>query len=94
MTRKLNSICQQFNLEQIFSEPTNYIESSSSILDLFLVSSSQNVFKSGIGEPVLDQHIRFHCPIYAFFKFSKPCVKSFKRHIWLYDKGDYNLLRD
>jgi hypothetical protein len=50
--------------------------------------------KSGIGEPVLDQNLRFRCPIYVFLKFSKPCVKSLKRLIWLYEKGDYNLLRD
>ena len=32
--------------------------------------------------------------IYGIFKFSKPKIKTFKRHIWSYDKGNYDILRD
>ena len=38
--------------------------------------------------------IRYHCPIYVIVKFSKPRNTSFERHIWYYDKGDYNALRN
>ncbi|XP_053380636.1 uncharacterized protein LOC128548935 [Mercenaria mercenaria] len=91
--RKLTSICQYFNLNQLISEPTHFTETSSSILDLFLVSCSHRVIASGVGEPVLDQNVRFHCPIFALFAFSKPKLKSFKRLVWQYDRGDYDSLR-
>ena len=49
---------------------------------------------SGVGDPFLQQDIRYHCPIYIILKFSKPRNTSFERHIWYYDKGDYNALRN
>ena len=53
---------------------------------------------SGVGDPFLNQEIRYHCPIYGIFKFSKsrkekPKFVSFTRHIWNYDQGNYDLLR-
>ena len=33
------------------------------------------------------------CPIYGIFKFSKPKIKTFTRHVWSYEQGDYDLLR-
>ena len=49
---------------------------------------------SGVGDPFLQQIIRYHCPIYVMLKFSKPKNTSFERHTWYYDKGDYNALRN
>ena len=49
---------------------------------------------SGVGDPFLSSGIRFHCPVYTLLKFKKPKLKSFKRHIWLYDEGNYDLLHD
>ena len=49
---------------------------------------------SGVGDPFLQQNSRYHCPIYVILKFSKPRNISFERHIWYYDKGDYNGLRN
>ena len=49
---------------------------------------------SGVGDPFLNQEIRYHCPIYGIFKFSKPKFVSFTRHIWNYDQGNYDLLRN
>ena len=37
--RKINSLCQQFSLFQSVSEPTNFTENSSSLIDLLLVSN-------------------------------------------------------
>ena len=45
---------------------------------------------SGVGEPILGQNIRFHCPIYYVFKFNRKSSSTFTRHIWLYDRGDYD----
>ena len=49
---------------------------------------------SGVGEPFLNQEVRYHCPVYGILKFSKPKQKTFTRHIWSYDNGNYNLLRN
>ena len=42
----------------------------------------------------LNQQMRYHGPIFGILKFSKPKSKSFSRHIWDYNNGDYNLLRE
>jgi len=47
----------------------------------------------GVGDPCLDQNMRYHCPIFGIFNFNKPRQKPFKRHVWYYDRGDYNQLR-
>ena len=64
--RKINELCQQFNLQQLITVPTHHTENSESIIDLFLVSNKNRVVLSGVGEPFLDQNIRYHCPIYCF----------------------------
>ena len=67
MSRKITSICQQFRLEQLISEPTHFTESSCSLLDLIFVSCGHRVIASSVGEPVLNQNQRFHCPTYYLF---------------------------
>ena len=48
---KINNLFQYFGLEQLIKEPTHYTESSSSTIDLFLTSYSNNVFLTGVGDP-------------------------------------------
>ena len=55
--RKINDLCQHFNLEQIITDPTHHTENSYSIIDLFLVSNKNRVLLSGFGEPFLDQNM-------------------------------------
>ena len=38
--------------------------------------------------------MRYHCPTFGILKFSKTKSKSFDRHTWDYNNGDYDLLRD
>ena len=59
--RKINDLCQHFSLEQIITQPNHHTENS--ITDLFLMSNNNRVLLSGVGEPFLDQNIRYHCPI-------------------------------
>ena len=61
---------------------------------MLLVSNKDYLILSGVGYPFLNQEIRFHCPIYGIFKFSKPKVQTFMRHIWSYEQGDYDLFRE
>jgi hypothetical protein len=83
--RKINELCLQYDLTQLIYEPTHYTEQSSSIIDLIFVSNENTVLLSGIGEPFLDQSIRYHCPVFVTLKFTKPKCKTFFRHIWRYD---------
>ena len=91
--RKINSLCQQFSLFQSISEPTHFTENSSSLIDLLLVSNKDRIIISGVSDPFLHQDIRYHCPVFGVFNFSKPKSKCFKRRVWQYDRGDYDLLR-
>ena len=86
--------CTQFSLYQTIDQPTHFTEHSSSLIDILLVSNKEHLILSGVGDPFLNQEIRYHCPIYGIFKFSKPKIKSFMRHIWNYEQGNYVLLRE
>ena len=90
---KLLSVVNQYALFQIIDEPTHFTETSSSIIDLFFTRNPDNVIFSGIGEAFLDQNIRYHCPVYAVFKYDKPKKQCYKRKIWKYDSGDYDSLK-
>ncbi|MES9994334.1 MAG: reverse transcriptase family protein [Candidatus Thiodiazotropha sp.] len=92
-SRKIDSFCTQFSLHQCITQATHFTETSSSIIDILLVSNKDNLIVSGVGDPFLGQELRYHCPIYGIFKFSKKKVHSFMRHIWSYEHGDFNLLR-
>lgn len=91
--RKINTFCEQFSLFQSIAEPTHFTENSSSLIDLLLTSNRDTLILSGVGDPFLNQEQRYHCPIYGVFNFRKPKLRSYKRRIWKYDDGDYDLLR-
>ncbi|CAC5418458.1 unnamed protein product [Mytilus coruscus] len=74
---------------QMKDEPTHFTESSSSLLDLFITNDVHIITYCGVGPPLLEQ-IRFHCPIISLLNFPKCRQKTFKRKIWLYDRGDYD----
>ena len=90
---KINNICRQYDLHQIINEHTHFTERSSSLIDIILTSNPNSILLSGVGDPFLNQEIRYHCPIFSVFKFTKPHRKSIKRHIWKYKDGDYENLK-
>ena len=59
----------------------------------FLISFLLEIKTIFCSVELLNQDVRYQCPVYGFFKFPKPKQKSFTRHIWKYDQGDYDLLR-
>ena len=77
-------------------EPTHFTEHSSSIINLTFASYKNNILLSGVGDPFLDQNVRYHCPIYFVLNFYKKNIApAFYRHIRLFDRGDYqSLYRD
>ena len=74
-------------------EPTHFTEHSSSIIDLIFASNKNSILLSGLGEPFLDQNIRYHCSVYFVLNFhKKKLAPAFYRHIMLFDRGDYQSL--
>ena len=65
-SNKVNSLCSQFSLFQCINEPTHYTEHSASIIDLLLVSNKHSVLVTGVGEPCLDNRVRYHCPVLEY----------------------------
>ena len=93
-SRKITSWCEQFSLTQVITEPTNYTETSSSLIDLVLVINKAHIISSGVGDTFFHQDIRYYCPAFGILNFSKPKRKSFSRRIWRCKQGNYNLLRE
>ena len=93
---KIESLCIQFSFYQSIDKPTHFTENTctSSLIDIVLVSNKDYLLFSGVGDPFLNQELRYHCPVYGILKFSKPKFKIFLRHVWYYDRGNFNLLRD
>lgn len=87
--KKVSDLCLHFNMEQLITEPTHFTETASSILDLVFTSNRNRVLLHGVGEPFLDQNIRYHCPTYCILDFNKIVTPVYTRHIYLYDRGDY-----
>ena len=94
VSSKFLNILNSYGLTQIINEPTHFTETSSSLLDLFIVNNASDVTLSGVGDPFLGGNIRYHCPVYCILKFPKPKYKTFQRFIWKYNEGDYNLLNN
>ena len=90
---KIKSLCEQFSLVQIINDPTHYTEHSHSLIDIILTNNVNHLVLSGVGDPFLNQDMRYHCPIFGIFNFRNCKRKSYLRHTWSYDRGDYTLLR-
>ena len=67
---------------------THFTETSQSLIDIFMVTNPDDVVDCGVGEPFLDQLVRYHCPIYYI-----PVATTFKRKAWRFSNGDYPKLR-
>ena len=90
----VSTLCRQFSLQQVIEESTHFTEHSFSLIDLFFISNRSNLVSCGVGDPYLNQNIRYHCPIFCVLNYNKPKYKAFERKIWKYENGDYNLLRE
>ena len=91
--KKITDLCQQYNLKQLINNPTNFTETSSTIIDLFLTANNNTVL-SGVGEPFLEQNVRYHCPIYCVLNFNKTKTPIYTRKIFLYKRGKYGAFKD
>ena len=94
LSKKIESFCNQFAFHQCINQATHFTQTSSSLLDIVLITNKHNLVISGVGDPFLNQDLRYHCPVFGILKFSKPKITSYTRHIWTYNQGNYNLLRE
>ena len=85
--KKIADICNQYTLTQIIDEPTHFTEHSSSLIDIIMVNNNKNIVLSGVGELFLSQNIRYHCPIYCFYKLRKEPLINIKRKIYFMTEG-------
>ena len=90
---RILNLMQQYNFDQLVTESTHFTENSSSLLDLILIRNKSNVFKAGALDTFIENQVRYHVPTAVIFKFSKNTQKPYKRHIWLYEKGNYDEYR-
>ena len=92
--RKVSELCEQFSLYQTTSitEPTHYTENYPPSKTV-LTGDKIDLINSGVPEPFLHQDIRYHCPVYGVFTYSKATRKSFTRRIWSFVRGDNDQLR-
>ncbi|MCG7878660.1 MAG: reverse transcriptase domain-containing protein [Candidatus Thiodiazotropha endolucinida] len=90
---KMTNLISSYNFHQLVDEPTHYTENSSSVIDLVLVSKPENALYCDVISPFIPNLVRYHCPTVLYLKYRKPVSKTYKRHIWLYDRGDYNEYR-
>ena len=88
---KIKSICEQFTFTQTINAPSHFTEHTSSLIDSILTNNENHLLFTEVGYPFLKQEVRYHCPIFGILNFTKPKRKSYPRHTWLYDGGDYNL---
>ncbi|XP_045166980.2 uncharacterized protein LOC123530274 [Mercenaria mercenaria] len=91
---RMSRLIDSYNAKQLISTPTYFTEHSSSFLDLMFVKNPCHILSSFVADPFIPDLSHFHCPIVTVFKFHKPKQLTYKRHIWLYDKGDYPTYRN
>lgn len=91
---RMSNLVNSYNAEQLINTPTHFTEHSSSLIDLMIIKHKHHVLTSFVAAPFVPDLVRFHCPIVSVLKCSKPKVNTYKRKIWLYDRGDYQAYRN
>ena len=90
----MSQLIQSYNAKQLIKYDIHFSENSSARIDLIFVENTSHIIASFVGDPFIPGLIRYHCPVVAILKFDKPNPSSFKRRIWLYDKGNYTAFRE
>ena len=89
--RKVKDIMIMHNLHQLLNEATNFRQHSQSLIDLVLTNNPSFITYTEVG-PAFTDLTRFHCPTYGIFNCKKH-TSSYKRNIWLFEKGKYDNIR-
>ena len=76
---KVKELMLEYTLTQRISEPTHFTELSSSVIDLILGRNFNNILTSCVTDPFIADYARYHCPVMALFKFTRPHTPFFQR---------------
>ena len=91
---KIKDVMQEYNMEQLINEPTNFTEHSATLIDLILVPNDINILTSGVIDTFIPDQITYHCPVIVLLKFLRPENKTYKRKVWNYKLADFNGYRE
>ena len=80
------NLVKQNNLFQIIDEITHLSDSEGTLLDLVITDSPAYNLDSGIDFPLGDP---YHCLVYCKFQFNYNKENTYKRHIWNYDRCNF-----
>ena len=86
----IRNILNMYHLNQIIDSPTRITPHSSTLIDLILTSQSLNYTEKGVIDPFCSDH----CAIHFTTNFLKTTQHTYKRKVWQYDKGNYDLYRE
>ena len=88
---KMLSMCRLYNMEHLINDPTRITTTSATVLDQALTGSPAFIEKVEIQPPLSTSD---HCTIALELKFDLPKEKPYERHIWQFDKGNFEGFRD
>jgi len=89
--RKLTNFVNTNELYAYIKEPTRITNTSSTIVDQ-IISNRPGIVKSVLVEPPIS--LNDHCNISASLSFSKPKAHPYKRIMWDYKNGNFELFRE
>lgn len=89
---EVQDIINLYGLDNQICDPTRYGNNSFSLLDPILVTDSVAVLEANTIP--IERSISDHDPAYIVFSCGYSNATSFKRKVWLYKQGNYDLFRD
>ena len=79
--RKIKTLCQMYNRSNIISEPTHFTESSSSLIDLFLVTNKITYFLVVLANHSLIKILGFIAQYFVYLTLIKQLPTNMKRNL-------------
>ena len=86
----IRNIINTYNLQQLIKSPTRSTATSSTLIDLILISDSLHAVDKAVIEPFCSDH----SAVYFTTNFISVSERSYKRKIWQYNNADYELYRE
>ena len=86
-SKNIRNIINTYNLQQLVETPTR---STSTLIDLILISDSLHAVEKGVIEPFCSDH----SAVYFSTNFISVSERSYKRKIWQYNNAVYELYRE
>ena len=87
---RILDICLSYGLKQIITKATRVTPTSKSLLDTIMISSTELVNDSGVGDPFCSDH----SPTWVLLNFKVIKTKCYSRRVWTYDEGKYDEFRN